>query len=212
MSVTFRHATEADADFLAWAMLVAARGHLTRGWFDIVLARDEAFCLAYIRHLALSRVRSWWHWSLFDVAESEGEPVCAACTFRGTGVYRVSGAAMQEASRATGLSEDEQSKLWPRGAFIISCSTGEEGALTVENVATLPAWRGQGIAEQLIRHALDKAKREGSRRAQISFLIGNDAAERCYARAGFTFEEERRTPEFEAAMGVPGLRRFARDL
>lgn len=212
MGVSLRPAQPADADFLAWAMLVAARGHLARGWFDIVLARDEAFCLAYIRHLALSKIRSWWHWSLFDVAESGGRPVCAACTFTGTAVYRASGAAMEEASGAMGLDQRENEKFWPRGAFIITCTTGEEGALTVENVATLPAFRGKGIAEALIRHALARAKSGGVHRAQISFLIGNKPAERCYVRAGFTLAEEKRSAEFQAAMGVPGLRRFVHDL
>jgi hypothetical protein len=37
MSLTFRAAGPDDAEFLGWVMVMAARGHLTRGWFDIVL-------------------------------------------------------------------------------------------------------------------------------------------------------------------------------
>ena len=46
----------------------------------------------------------------------------------------------------------------------------------------------------------------------ISFLIGNDAAELSYARAGFAFAEEKRDPAFEAITGSPGFRRFTRPL
>jgi translation initiation factor 4G len=53
---------------------------------------------------------------------------------------------------------------------------------------------------------------QGFTRAQITFLIGNDAAEQAYAGAGFTFDDERRHPDFEAAVGAPGLRRLVRDL
>jgi len=48
--------------------------------------------------------------------------------------------------------------------------------------------------------------------AQITFLIGNDQAERAYANAGFEFAAERRSAEFEAATGVPGLRRYVKPL
>ncbi len=59
---------------------------------------------------------------------------------------------------------------------------------------------------------LPEGKRLGMREAQITFLIGNDAAERAYAHAGFDYAGERRSPEFEAAVGVPGLRRYVRPL
>jgi ribosomal protein S18 acetylase RimI-like enzyme len=212
MTFSIRPAKPGDADFLAWAILAAARGHLARGWFDIVLARPEALCLAYIRHLTLSEAKAWWHYALFDVAEVDGEPVSALCTFAGTDVYERSAAAMEEASRAMNLGASEHEKLWPRGAFILSCTTGEDDALTVENVATLRAHRGRGVTAALLRHALERARSYRLPRAQISFLIGNEPAGRCYAKAGFTFAEEKRSEEFQAAMGVPGLRRLARDL
>jgi hypothetical protein len=38
----------------------------------------------------------------------------------------------------------------------------------------------------------------------------SEAAERCYAKAGFAFAEEKRDPAFEAVTGAPGFRRFER--
>jgi ribosomal protein S18 acetylase RimI-like enzyme len=211
MAFAIRRATPADAEFLGWVILTAARGHLSRGWFDIVLERDEDFCLAYCARLAAAEARSWWHWSLFSVAEVDRKPASALCGFGDESVYMASGAAMEEASHAMGLTEAEQGELWPRGSFILSCTTSEHGAWTIENVATLPEHRGTGITQALLEHEFERARQAGFKRAQISFLIGNEPAERAYRNAGFTFAEEKRAPEFEAAMGVPGLRRLARD-
>jgi ribosomal protein S18 acetylase RimI-like enzyme len=83
---------------------------------------------------------------------------------------------------------------------------------TIENVATMPAHRGRGLARALLEDALAEGRARGFTRAQITFLIGNDTAERVYARAGFTFDDERRHPAFEAAVGAAGLRRFVREL
>ena len=60
----------------------------------------------------------------------------------------------------------------------------------------------------MIGHALAAGKAAGFERASISFLIGNEPAERCYAKVGFVFAEERRDPQFEALIGAPGFRRF----
>jgi GNAT superfamily N-acetyltransferase len=212
MTLSIRAATPADADFLAWTIFTASRGHLARGWFDIVLERPEKFCLDFCRRLTLAQARSWWHWSLFHVAEVDGAPAAALCVFGDELVYEQSAPAMAEASKGSGLTRDEHKQLWPRGAFILSCTTGEDNAWTIENVATLPEHRGKGVTLALLQHGLEAGHAAGFRRAQISFLIGNAPGEHAYAKAGFTFAEEARAPEFEAAMGVPGLRRFARDI
>jgi translation initiation factor 4G len=60
----------------------------------------------------------------------------------------------------------------------------------------------------LIERALEDGRKQGFQEAQISFLIGNEPAERAYYKAGFRFDAERRHPDHEAACGSPGLRRF----
>lgn len=207
-----RPARADDAGFLGWVIYSAARGHLDRGWFDVVLQRDKAFCVAYCAGLAGAEARSWWHWSLFTLAEVDGEPAAALCGFGDDSVYGASSDAMAEASRKMGLSEEENAHLWPRGSFILSCTTAEPGAWTIENVATVPQQRGSGIAQALLRHEFDRARAAKHVRVQISYLIGNEAAERAYIKAGFRLAEEKTAPDFEIAIGSPGLRRLARDI
>jgi hypothetical protein len=64
--------------------------------------------------------------------------------------------------------------------------------------------------QALIERALAAGKAAGFQRASISFLIGNESAERCYTKTGFVFAEEKRDPAFELLIGAPGFRRFAR--
>lgn len=212
MSLVIRPAEPRDAAFVGWASVMASRSQAARGWFDIVLQRDEAFVLEFAKYLALARARSWWHWSLFQVAEVDGVPASAMCGFSNSSVYRVSGEAMAEASDKMGISKEEQAQHWPRGSFIMSTVSGEDDAWTIENVATKPEFRGTGVTQKLMEKELDVARAAGFKRAQISFFIGNTKAERAYAKAGFTFAEEKRAADFEAAMGIAGVTRFARDI
>jgi ribosomal protein S18 acetylase RimI-like enzyme len=210
--LTIRSAEPRDAEFLGWACVMASRSQLKRGWFEIVLQRDDAFCFEFAKYLTLATAVSWWHWSLFLVAEVDGEVACAVCGFGDGSVYAASSAAMAEAGDRMGISKQEQAQFWPRGAFIVSPATSESGAWTIENVATKPKFRGRGLATELVERELEIARGKGFKRAQISYFMGNDSAARAYARAGFVFAEEKTAPDFEAALGIPGVTRVVRDL
>lgn len=209
---TLRAAEKRDAPFLGWTCVMAARSHRPKGWFDIVLRRDEKFVVDYATALTVAAARSWWHWSLFRVAEMNGEVVSAMCGFGDESVYYKSREAMIEASAKMGISKEEHAELWPRGTFMISTVSSEPNAWTIENVATAPKARGQGVTLALVESELEVARKAGFKRAQVSFFIGNTPAERLYAKAGFTYAEERRAADFQAAMGTPGTIRYARDL
>ncbi len=87
----------------------------------------------------------------------------------------------------------------PRGWFDIALKRSESECLAF-------------LAVDLIRHALPEGERLGMREAQITFLIGNDPAARAYANAGFGHAGDQCSDEFEAAVGAPGIRRYAKVL
>ena len=213
MATILRPAEPRDAEFLGWACVVAARSQLKRGWFEIVLQTDdEAYVVTFAKYLVLAKSRSWWHWSLFHVAEVDGVLASAMCGFGDESVYHASSDAMAEASDKMHIPKAEQAQFWTRGRFIVSPSTSERGAWTIENVGTKPEFRGTGVTHALLEKELDVARAAGFKRAQISFFMGNTPAERAYTKAGFVFAEEKRAKDFEDAMGIPGIKRFARNL
>src|SRR5690242_17151455 len=65
MATIIRPAELRDAEFLGWACVMASRSQLKRGWFEIVLLRDDAFCFEFAKYLTLAGAGSGWHWPLF---------------------------------------------------------------------------------------------------------------------------------------------------
>ncbi|MHC2581923.1 ribosomal protein S18 acetylase RimI-like enzyme [Bradyrhizobium diazoefficiens] len=119
--------------------------------------------------------------------------------------------AIEEVAAAIGLTASELEAIRQRGGYARGCWVqGGEGDWMIEHVATDPAYGGRGLVQALIAHALDQGRAAGFRRATISFLIGNVPAERAYAKAGFVLAEEKRDTAFEAIIGAPGFRMFAR--
>jgi GNAT superfamily N-acetyltransferase len=210
---TIRRADPKDADFIAGTILAAQRGHRPRGWFDIALDWPEPLCRAFVRRIALTQTRSWWHTSHFLIAEADGMPAAALCALRAGGSTRDARSAITEVANAAELDAAEMQAIWRRGAYSGRCwLTGDDDNWLIEHVAVRPSYRGQGLVQALLEHALAAGKHAGYKRASIEFYIGNEAAERCNAKAGFAFAEEKRDPEFEALTGAPGFRRFERAL
>jgi ribosomal protein S18 acetylase RimI-like enzyme len=206
-----RPARSGDASFIARNILASQRGPLPRGWFDIALGWDEPQCLAFVERIAVAQAPSWWHVSQFIVAEVDGTPAASLCAMPASGTGPAAQAAIKAAAIEGGLGTADVEAIFRRGAYTRNCWVqGGEGEWLIEHVATLPAYRGRGLVQALIDHALAAGTTAGFEQASISFLIGNEAAERCYAKAGFCFAEEKRDPAFEALTGAPGFRRFAR--
>jgi GNAT superfamily N-acetyltransferase len=206
-----RPARTDDASFIARNILASQRGPLPRGWFDIALGWDEPQCLDFVERIATAREPSWWHVSQFIIAEVDGQPAASLCALPASGTRAAVRAAIQEVADEAGLDPSEPAAIFRRGAYAANCWVqGGEGDWLIEHVATLPEYRGRGLVQALIEHALQAGRAAGFKRASISFVIGNEAAERSYSNAGFVFAEEKRDPAFEAITGSPGFRRFTR--
>ena len=209
--MTIRSARPDDAGFIAATILSSQRGYRPRGWFDVALGWPEPQCLDFIARIAVARAVSMWHVSQFLIAEVGGEPGAALCAVPAAGTGPAAWRAIEEVAAAIGLAASELEAIRQRGAYIRACWVqGGEGDWMIEHVATDPAHRGRGLVQSLMARALDAGRAAGFRQASISFLIGNDPAERAYAKAGFVFAEEKRDPAFEALIGAPGFRRFVR--
>jgi translation initiation factor 4G len=86
-----------------------------------------------------------------------------------------------------------------------------DGAWVIESVATIPEYRRRGLADSLMAEILEIGRARGHRIAQLTILIGNVAAQCAYEKAGFTVRDEKRHPDFEAALDAPGFMRMVRE-
>ena len=214
MEPKIRPAELNDVPFIAWVELQAARSHLPRGFWDIWLQRLEPECLAFLEHLAQTRIRSWYHYSAFIIAELDGRAVAAMCGYadtKSTGVSTFT--AVLEASRTAGWSDAEFHAMTERTKPVLTCiSDPAPDAWIIENVATLPEFRRRGLVDRLLKEELEIGRGKGHRIGQISVMIGNTPAQRAYEKAGFKVVDEKRHPDFEKSVGEPGMKRLLRDI
>jgi ribosomal protein S18 acetylase RimI-like enzyme len=208
MASVIRQGRPDDAAFIAHIVLLSQRGPRPLGWFDFALDQPEPQVRDFLTRLAVAKPRSWYHVSQFLIAEVDGKPAAALCAMPSRETRDTMRSAIEDVALAAGISAAD---IFVRGSYARGCwvQGGEEDWL-IEHVATLSEYRGRGLVQVLIDHALAAGRLAGFERASISFLIGNAAAERSYAKAGFSFAEEKRDASFEALTGSPGFRRFAR--
>jgi ribosomal protein S18 acetylase RimI-like enzyme len=213
MATVLRAARATDALFVATVLEMAGRGHLPRGPWDLAFpdAEERWRALAY---LARDASRSWCHHALFDVAEVDGAPGAALVAFEPEELGDTSlGKPMFEVIAQLGWPPDRMAALGPLLAPYLRCFPGmPHGTWIVENVGTRADLRRKGLVAALIERALERGHDRGFRTAQISCLIGNDAAQRAYEKAGFAVVEELRDAEFERMFGAPGFSRMTQTL
>jgi ribosomal protein S18 acetylase RimI-like enzyme len=205
-------ATPEHSDYLAWVCLTAFRSHLERGFWDFMLDGSEEYKLRYLAALLTSEQRHWSHWSTFLVAEVGGQPVSALGGYfeaeLGGPALRV---ASVEANRRTGRSDGDAASGFVRAGSIMNVLPEHAtGAWIVENVATRPDFRRQGLCEMLVEAMLERGRARGATLSDVSVFIGNDGAQRVYEGCGYEVVGEKRDPEFEQVYKTPGTRTLRR--
>lgn len=209
-----RDARAEDASFLAKAILIAGRAHLTKGIWEVVLGGTEEESLEFLHHISITRIPHLFHYSHYLVAEEGLNPVGSLGGYdpRTSGYHALQQAITEVAGKlelpAQGTNASET-----RASKILACLPKEiDGAWVIDSVATLPGHRGKGVAGELLSRILARGKKQGYSKAQVNMYIGNEPALDLYRRFGFEIIEEKRDEYFEERIGSPGMLSLARDL
>ncbi len=213
MNPKIRLAKPEDASFLAWVILISGRAHVQRGIWEVILGGTEAECLAFLQLLTVTQTLHLFHHSCFLIAEMNGRPVAALGGYDPKSLgYVALRKAMREVVHQAGFSEPDPEAL-KRSQRVLACIPEEmEGAWVIESVATVPEFRRQGISSKLLEKMIEKGSHQGFHWAQINIYIGNIPAQRLYEKHGFEVVDEKRHPDFEEAIGSPGMARLLRNL
>jgi translation initiation factor 4G len=190
--------------------LTAARSHRPFGFWDLAFPGPERARIETIADMVRRDAASFLCFDGFLVAERDAVPLAALSAYdskhKPIDAFR---ATMLEVLVAREWSPDHIGLLAQRTAPAMSCfPDSPEGTWVVEWVAVKPEARGKGVAHQLLLEILERGRRERYENAQISYLIGNDPARTAYERVGFETVEEIRKPDFESALGAPGIARM----
>lgn len=210
MDLSIRDATRDDSALIAWVEQTAARSGKPLGFWDLMFPGADGPRLALIEQIVRSPVDSFAHFSGFLVAEVDGVAVGALSGYSPVAkkLEHFAGA-FRAVLSDNDWSMAHQKLVVSRIAPALTCiSDTPEDRWIVEWVALQPEARGKGVAAALLAAVLERGRAAGFTKTQISVLIGNTPAVRCYERAGFSVVDEKRHPDFEAVFGAPGVARM----
>jgi len=211
MKLHIRPAKETDVPLLAWVQQEAARSHLPLGFWDLAFPGPDEHRLRVIERIARARARSFCHWSGFLVAELDGRPAAALSGYDKPSLAAGSALteALQQALDEEEWSAEQRAAMGARIAPFLTCIPDTpEDAWVIEWVATRPEHRGKGLVKALLEAVIARGRSRGHSLLQIGVLIGNLPAQRAYESVGFRVVDEKRHPDFAAALGCPGIRRM----
>ncbi len=205
-SVELRDATTDDIEFLAWVMLAASRSHLERGIWEYLYDLDEKTALELLCRLATTTTVHLFHHSLFVIAQVDGQPTAAMCGYdpQSQG-FPTFNNVFSEVAPELGIPLDDPELARRLTVLLAGFPASQvQRPWTIENVATLPQFRRQGLVDRLLAEVLERGRTRGFDAAQIGVFIGNEPARRAYLKAGFRFAAEKRDDGWEAEIGCPG--------
>jgi len=178
----FRAARVGDAPALAELIHMADLAHYQSSGFAVSIGGTRGHQLGELAKLARAQARSQFHYSHFDVAVDQGMIVASVAGFD----RMLTDEQMNPALVEIGWSSKAIEGLIERIGPIAECSPVDApGAWTIDHVATLPQYRGQGLAGRLLGRALERGAAQGYERAVVDVFAGNSKARAIYVRAGF---------------------------
>lgn len=164
--IEIRKATQADADFVAWALCTAvgasmddkgAAGALTR------LVLDDGTLYSW---------RSAW------IATSGGKPAGATIAYDGGGYAKRRITTFQMLRDIVGLDLTAQD------------DEAEPGEFYIDTLAVVSAFRRQGIGTELLRHSIAEARARGLAYATLAVHPDNLRAQALYKSLGFERDKD----------------------
>ena len=159
MSVRIRKATLDDVPFLSWVVVTAARSHLERGAWDLMVPESEDERKRFVASVLRGRP-SWCHHGAFRIAEVKGEPAAALATYPASGAGLVPPEEiLPEAARAEGWSEERLASAFANMAPFLGCVPKDNpDGLCIEWVATDPGFRRRGLVGRLLDEVMDDGR------------------------------------------------------
>lgn len=207
MDITIREGRSDDAAFIAWVMQEAGRSHLQRGIWDLALPGPDDKRLGYISQLVKTEDRTFCHYKKFLVAEVNAAPAAALTAYiPDMEVREITIKALNNILSGDGWTEKQIGTVMQCFAPLQTCTPeAPDNTWIIDFVATRKEFRGCDLVGSLLGAILEKGRNLGCETSQVAIFIGNTSAQRVYEKAGFKIVDEKRHPDFEAALGCPGI-------
>ena len=163
---------------------MAGRAHVQKGIWDVILGGNDGENRTFLRFLTVTDTPHLFHYSLYLVAEVDQKPAAAlGGMIKDRRIRRPAGSHAgsdpRERTKRTGPGSPG-----PYGPGPALVPESLEGAWIIDSVATLPEYRGLGLAGKLLDSILARGWELGFKLAQINIYLGNVPAQRLYENMG----------------------------
>jgi len=215
VNIKIRKCWPGDAAFLARSILLAGRAHVSKGIWEFVLNTTEEECLRFLEHIVVTVIPHLFHYSCYFLAETtENIPVGSLGGYDPKKLgYLALQQALPEVYKKIDLPGQTFQEANERASKILACLPEEiDNAWVIDSVATMPEYRGMGIAERLLHAIMDEGRKNGYSLAQINMYSGNKPALRLYKKLGFEVIAETQDKYFEEKICSPGMLSLSRKL
>lgn len=211
-NLTFRRANSDDLDFIAYCNYTASSPSPGFCYWDSLIEGFGIETMTFIRQAISLEVLAWCRISDFFIAENTETPVAGASCFvmnqddyRPLDLKNISKLynVFKWSSEQIKQFEDRYETVWynPQDETL-----QPSGTWTIECVAVVEQFRGQGIGKDLLAHIIKEAQNAEIESIGISVTVGNEIADRLYLSVGFqryvTFFSEYYFNQF------PGTKKF----
>jgi ribosomal protein S18 acetylase RimI-like enzyme len=215
MDILIRKCQSGDATFLAKSILIAGRAHVSKGIWEVILNTTKEECLRFLEHVVVTEIPHLFHYSCSFIAKTTVNiPVGSLGGYDPQKLgYLALQNALPEVYKKLNLPGQDLLGDNERATRILSCLPKEiDNAWVIDSIATMPEYRGRGVAERLLYTVMNEGRKQGYSLSQINMYVGNEPALRLYKKLGFAVIEETRDKYFEKELGSPGMLSLTREL
>jgi ribosomal protein S18 acetylase RimI-like enzyme len=190
-NLTFRRAKLDDLDFVAYCNYTASSPSPGFCYWDSLIEGFGIETITFIRQAISFDVLAWCRISDFFIAENQGTLIAgASCFVMNQEDYRPLD--LKNINKLYNFLEwsSEQVKQFEERYETVWYNPQDEtlrpsGAWTIECVAVVEQFRGQGIGKDLLRHITKEAQDAEVESIGVSVTVGNEIAESLYLSVGF---------------------------
>jgi translation initiation factor 4G len=215
LAIQIRKCRVEDAAFLARSILIAGRAHVSKGIWEVVLNASEEECLRFLEYVVVTEIPHLFHHTFYFIAETiDNTPVGSLGGYDPKKFgYQALQLALPEVYQKLHFPKQSIQEANERAAKILTCLPKDiANAWVIDSVATMPGYRGRGVAERLLQVVMDEGRQQGYSLAHIVMYADNDPALKLYKKMGFAVIEETRDIFFEEQICSPGMLSLSRKL
>ena len=207
MGIKVRKATQADAPFVAQAIMASSRAGKKRGVFDLIFQCDSTDVLSQkLQSLSITQTKSFCHHSNFLIAEDNGARVGTLCGYEPRiATQEIFAKALKELD----IDESYQERI---ASYLLCMPELDRQTWVLDCIEINNKTHELSILKELVQKSLLTARLKGYRKVDVVFEIELVDMKMKFEKLGFQYKDEKKSDYYFETYGRKGLMRMSMQL